>query len=289
MPKNLSMKFAKNWANSPFVLRAALKGAPIFLCALFVFMGAGCSIPIEWAEPASVSTTSTTLPVVAGWVDVDTGIARFDQRVSAGEAAARIIIWRIAPEAELDWSLATSTVEAQVVSRWADEDASKLFVLNAGYFHEDGLPSGWVQMQGKRFGKRVFDTDRSGLAVLGSKPRLLVGTMDLKTIKTDAFQSYPWLIRNREVAFTQETGQYARRTFVGVDTDGAWYIGVVPSESVTLFQLAQLLDQVPTDWQSVINLDGGPSTGLIARVHGTEDRFDSFAPVSYVIVGKRRP
>lgn len=270
-------------------MRTTKKCALLFLCALFSSLGAGCSIPIEWSEPYTPTSTPETV-VSRDWVEVDEGIARFDARVSAGEAAARLIIWRIRPEANLTWELATSTkVEGAPVAQWMDEDASRLFVLNAGYFHDDHLPSGWVQKQGKRFGKRSFDADRSAYVLLGDTPRILSGSTNTSTIEVDAFQSYPWLIRERKTVFTQETGQYARRTFVGVDTDGVWYVGVVPSESVTLFQLAQLLSNVPTKWRHVINLDGGPSTGLMARVNGEEDRFDSFGSVLYTIVARRRP
>lgn len=284
------MKFAESLEIKRLFVRRGWKSAPVFLWAFFLLSGAGCSIPIEWTDQISRPSTTTTAPAVsANWVEVDVGIARFDERVGTGDAAARLVIWRIQPEARLEWLLATSTAQSAPVSHWADADAADLFVLNAGYFHGDGLPSGWVQKEGKRWGKRQFDADKSGLILLGSKPRILPGTIDLSTIKVDAFQTYPWLIRNGNTAFSQETGQYARRTFVGIDKEGAWYVGVVPSESVTLYQLAQLLNRVPTKWEHVMNLDGGPSTGMIARVSGTEDRFDSFAPVSYVIVGKRRP
>ena len=235
------------------------------------------------------SVTRTTSVVASDWVDVDMGVTRFDERVSDGTAAARMIIWRIQPEANLTWSIVTSTGGSVPLSRFADENSSRVVVLNGGYFHPDGLPSGWVQMNGSPIGTRRFDADKSGLVLLGDKPRLLAGTIDVHTIIPDALQSYPWLIRQGVAAFTKETGQYARRTFVGVDVDGNWYVGVIPSESVTLYQLAQLILQVPTKWRDVMNLDGGPSTGLIAQMNETQDRFDSFAPVAYAIVGRRRP
>lgn len=282
------MKSARRSASCKPAVWANRGRALIFGGALLVFLGAGCSIPAQWSDLGGTTATSTHEDAVVNWTEVAPGIARFDERLTDEGMAARLILWRIEPQAGLEWSVVTGTA-AQLVSAWSDQEGVPAFVLNAGYFHEDGSPSGWVQAGGVRYGKRAFDADRTGYVALGRSPTLLAGATPTSTIKVDALQSYPWLIKQGKISFTEETGQYARRTFVGTDRRGNWYVGVVPSESVTLYQLAHLLKLVPeTDWVSAMNLDGGPSTGLMTNVAGVEDRFDSFAGVSYVIVGKWR-
>ncbi len=281
------MKFARNWdASRPHASRNRPGLLAIVVCGLlFTLLGAGCEIPVSWEgawspEPAANATTT--------WRAVATGVDRFDQRLGAEAAAARFIIWRVTPEAGLTWSIVASTTQPRLVSAWSDADPEAVFTINGGYFHADGQPSGWARANGQSLSRRSFDAQRSGMVVLGDEPNLFAGTMSTGTFREDGFQSYPWLIDDGRLAFTQETGQYARRTFVGTDMQGNWYVGIVPSESVTLHQLGKLLLQVPVRWNRVMNLDGGPSTGLVTQFPGAEDRFDSFSPVPYVIVARPR-
>lgn len=281
------MKFAKNWRSNFATIPRAFVLA-VFVSGLLI-SGAGCEVPLEWELPSASSTAGGGgVPLVSDWEEVEPGVERFNARVATSDVAARLVMWRFSPESDWTWALATTT-EPRPVSAWVDEGATPaLFAVNAGYFHEDGSPSGWVSLDGVRWGKRFFDPEKSGIVTLGAKPTILLGTAPTSTIKTDAFQSYPFLIKSGERAFTQETGQYARRTFVAIDAEQRWYVGVVPSEPVTLFQLATLLKTLPIRWTRALNLDGGPSTGLVTSVAGREDRFDSFAPVAYVIVALRR-
>lgn len=286
------MRFARNWENKRTQDNRNRPGLrAIVVCGLlFSLLGAGCEIPVSWEGAWETPHPTSSVPIVTTttWQEVAPGIARFDQRLGAGDAAARVILWRFYPEASLSWSIVASSTQPKAVSKWADEDPTALFVLNGGYFHADGKPSGWAQSSGRVLSGRSFEARRSGIVSLGDTPALLLGSTPTSTIREDGFQSYPWLIENGAVAFTQETGQYARRTFLGVDANRTWYVGVVPSESLTLHQLATVLMEAPIQWQRVINLDGGPSTGLITRFPAAEDRFDSFSPIPYVIVARPR-
>lgn len=283
------MKFVKNLENRE-LLSSHLDKLVIFLGALMLILGAGCEVPIRWEAPEYPTQASTSsLSVAPSWEEIELGVERFDGRVSSSGVGARMIIWRFSSEADVTWSLATST-NPQPVSAWIDNNTtSTIFAVNAGYFHEDGLPSGWVSILGQRWGKRSFDESKSGIVRLGARPTVVLGSAPTSSFSVDAFQSYPFLLKAGEPAFLRETGQYARRTFVGTDAEHRWYVGVVPNESITLFQLVNLLETMPIRWDHVLNLDGGPSTGLVTRMTSQEDRTDSFAPVSYVIIAKRRP
>lgn len=282
------MKFGKNWGSKlPSFPRATMLA--VFVAGCMLLMGAGCEIPLRWETPSATSTVGLpNTPPVTSWEEIEPGVERFDAKVAASGVAARLVLWRFSPESNWSWSLATSTAP-QAVSAWVDKGGSStLFAVNAGYFHEDGSPSGWVSVTGERWGKRFFDPEKSGIVTLGARPTVLLGTVPTSTVVVDAFQSYPFLLKGGRRAFAQETGQYARRTFVATDAENRWYVGVVPNEPITLFQLATLLEAMPIRWNRALNLDGGPSTGLVTSIDGREDRIDSFAPVAYVIVAKRR-
>lgn len=255
-------------------------------CLAFVVMGAGCTVPISWSD-APIETTPAQTSVDT-WQTIAPGVERFDQRLGAEGAAARVIIWRIRSEANLTWSLAMSTSTGQTISAWASRLSDAKIVLNGSYFQPNGKPIGWMKVGEKYTNDRTLDKDRAGFISLGTRPKLLIGAVPTSTFsgEEDVFQSYPWLIRDGRLAFTQETQQYARRTFLGTDAEGNWYVGVVPSESISLFQLAHVLQNTPVHWERVINLDGGPSTGVVTKFSGAEDRFDSFAAVSYVLVAR---
>ncbi len=281
------MKFVKNWGSKfPSVPRAIVLA--VFCAAFVCVLGVGCEVPLRWEGSITPTSTGSGVPTAAQWESVEPGVERFDTKVSAAGAAARVVLWRFSAEADWTWSLATST-ESQSVSGWVDDPQTDVvFAVNAGYFHADGLPSGWAVLDGLRWGKRAFDEQRSGIVALGARPTVLLGSAPTSTVRVDAFQSYPFLIKGGEQAFPKETGQYARRTFVAVDAEGRWYVGVVPTEPVTLFQLVGLLQSLPVRWERVLNLDGGPSTGLVTALGGREERIDSFAPVAFAIVAKRR-
>jgi hypothetical protein len=281
------MKLKKNWQNNQE------KNTPkrklwmlVSACLMFAATGAGCTIPVSWGEPSSEATSTQLLTDV--WQSVEPGVDRLDQRVGAEGVAARVILWRIHPEAKLTWSLALATSTGQTVSAWANQFTEAKIVLNGSYFQANGRPIGWLKAEGSLVTDRVLDKDRAGFVSLGARPALLIGAVPTSTFSgvENVFQSYPWLIRDEKIAFTQETQQYARRTFLGTDAEGRWYVGVVPNESISLFQLAHMLQEMPVHWQRVLNLDGGPSTGVVTRFSGGEDRIDSFSSVAYVLVGR---
>ncbi len=255
----------------------------------FVFvllaMGAGCTVPVAWeGEPKPLSSApEITKSDSFRWTNVDEGVETLDTRVAASGVGARVLLWRFSSSTERTWTIATST-EAKLLGRWAEQERSAKMVLNAGYFHEDGLPSGWVFAGGAPWGKRRFSPEKSGIAMLGTHPKLLAGQTTTSRMRSDALQSFPWIFLEGKRAFLQETGNYARRTFLATDTAGTWYVGIVPQETVTLYQLGLLLEALPIAFERVLNLDGGPSTGVMTRFREQETRIDSFAPVSFVIV-----
>ena len=76
----------------------------------------------------------------------------------------------------------------------------------------------------------------------------------------------------------------ARRTFIGTDEAGQVYVGVVWKDDVSLFELMQILQELDVNWYDVINLDGGPSTGIAVETGSFVEILDSAGPVPNVIV-----
>lgn len=78
-------------------------------------------------------------------------------------------------------------------------------------------------------------------------------------------QGGPWLVKDSVLFKKEARNLRARRTFVGTDGKGKWIIGVCDSK-VSLYKMAEILASPEMkkhiELTNVLNLDGGPSTGL---------------------------
>lgn len=176
------------------------------------------------------------------------------------------------------------------IFQWYDELAAPDLVVNGFYFHEDLRPSGYFVSEGVVFGKREFDFDKSGLLSFDGEVEIIdtgEQNVDLGAFG-NAAQSYPFLIKDGKAAVKEDSGLMARRSFIGVDVYNNVYVGVVPKRKISLFELGVVLEGMEIQWMDVLNLDGGPSTGLAWKVEGEMEYFNNFTPVPNVILVKEK-
>lgn len=250
------------------------------LCGLLL-VGAGCpsmpdiSPPVEVPVPISVSTT-------LNWKTQGPGFDRAET-VFSSTTGATLVLYRLSPE-QHDAEL-LHTLPPKHLSVWgAEATTGTTLLVNGVYFHEDYLPSGFVRRQGERIGTRLFDQDKSGAIVFHPLRLVDTKTVPLKLdVQKDVAQSYPFLMRNGVSAVAEESGKMARRTFLGTDREGMTYVGVVPYAPITLYQLGRFLEDLPISWAHVLNLDGGPSTGLWMRSGRESELLDSYVPVPNIL------
>ena len=106
---------------------------------------------------------------------------------------------------------------------------------------------------------------KGALVVRAGRPALEEGE-SIETTEgiSDLLQSGTWLVRNGKSETDNSREKIARRTFIGHDAYGRWFLGA--SSPCTLHELAAALRASEVfaviDVQSALNLDGGPSTGL---------------------------
>ena len=153
-------------------------------------------------------------------------------------------------------------------------------VMNAGYFTPEYRPTGLLVAQGKVLSSFVSSGGPAGSGVLlveEGRVQLLrredIGSRRFETAEL-AIQAGPRLIEsNGERGIRSDDGQHANRTFIGADARGWLVLGVVhrPDGGLgggpSLFELQRMLLQLNPKAQVAfaLNLDGGPSTGLILR------------------------
>lgn len=216
----------------------------------------------------------------ARWEVVGRGLNRME---FVSEDRDHIVLYRFSPE-HVSAGFKMADVPNRVKA-WGQVLSGASLVINGTYFLENNRPAGRLIIAGEEVGEAAFDLDKSGVLELAPEFRIIdTATQDFPFSESlEAAQSYPFLLKNGEFAIKDDSGLLARRSFVGMDADGMGYFGVVWKDEVSLFGLMQALAETDIAWTNVLNLDGGPSTGLVVEGEGFAEVFDSAAPVPNVI------
>ncbi|MDP3985562.1 MAG: phosphodiester glycosidase family protein [bacterium] len=253
----------------------------LLILTAFTFFGFGC-IPEKYNVPATSNAIHEDIPAET-WEQIAPYTDRFYHYTDEPNQAL-VVLYRFRANA-FSWRFAHDTT-AYGISQWARRIPEAAFISNGVFFHEVLFPSGFLKINSETIGKRQFDLDRSGLITLRPEVRIIdteTEKIDFNTI-TDGAQSFPFLIKNGAVAIQEDSALSARRTFFGTDDAGNVYIGIVPYRPLTLFALAQELETLDVPWDHVLNLDGGPSSGIISSFPNSSELFDSFTTVPNVLV-----
>lgn len=257
------------------------------LAMALTMIGAGCGAPQGLGRE---NTAVSAAP--PAWQAIGGPIERLEFSPNS-TPHAKIILYRVNPQ-KVRMRFGVSK-EPKFVRQWAEAFPDALIIANGVYFNEDFSPTGMLVASSTRVGKGQFDRERSGFLILSPKFRIAdtkKETVDVHTL-VEAGQSYPFLIKGGAAALAKDSGLRARRTFIGEDAEGRAYLGIVSNAEITLFALMQTLRDADIPWRHVLNLDGGPSSGLAAR-HGGQSSgnfssgnleiFNSHTPVPNVMV-----
>ncbi len=153
------------------------------------------------------------------------------------------------------------------MSEWREAYPKTVAGINGVYFMEDLTPSGLFVGQELKQTVRLFDADKSGLISVQGKMEILdtaSSGVRVAQIKEGA-QTYPILIKDGKEILTRDTGKEARRSWVGTDREGRVWLGVLSDGEVSLYGLMKRLMEMGITWDMVVNLDGGPSTGIFVK------------------------
>jgi len=218
---------------------------------------------------------------VARWEEVGAGLERME---FVSEDEVNVLVYAFDP-AVFTFRI-EQTNEPERVKAWGSHLSGEHIVMNGFYFLEDYAPAGLLITDGQAIHAQEFDLDKSG--VLRLDPDFDIIDTDLETFSSagvlEAGQSYPFLLKQGRGSVKEDSGLVARRTFIGTDEAGQAYAGVVWRDDVSLFELMNVLQEMDIDWYDVLNLDGGPSSGLAVETNGFVEILDSAAPVPNVIV-----
>lgn len=255
---------------------------PLLLAGIVLF-GAGCVSSVTRQDVVPVNSIVTETSPQFQSETISNGLEKILYRYGSS-TEQYLLLYKVDP-AQYDLTVEHAT-SARSIADWQISLGNPALVANGGYFHEDNLPSGMLVSHGKRIGTRAFDFDKSATLELSPTPEIIDTRMeDVPPYVQNAIQSYPLLLKNGMPQIETDSGLLARRTFFGFDSEGFAYIGILPDAELSLYELAQNLKKMPISWDRVINLDGGPSSGVAVRNGDIEN---SIFPVPNVIVVQKK-
>jgi uncharacterized protein YigE (DUF2233 family) len=224
--------------------------------------------PIPTSTP-NISPTIETIPDT-GWFLLQPGLERRMIRIynDQNQHIESLYIWRLDQDYfQLDVAYQETP---QSLESWQQE-TDALLVVNGGYFrveNERYLPNGLTIVNGQAFGSS-YESFAGMLAITDSGAELR--WLAQKPYNSSeplraALQSFPLLVKpGGELGFSEqfEDNVKARRTVIGQDKDGNLLFIVAPQGHFTLHQLSLYLIEADLSLDIALNLDGGPSTGIL--------------------------
>lgn len=142
------------------------------------------------------------------------------------------------------------------------DKAQHLFITNGGYFDASLEPVGYCVINGKVLGAEP-SARLSGYVTVDDAGALALHWKQLPEGNyKDVIQAGPYIIDpGGKLGIYSNNGRKARRTVLGQTADGG--VLVMTTTEVTLFDLARVLKDKLPQIERALNLDGGPSVGLI--------------------------
>lgn len=217
------------------------------------------------------------------WREVQPGLSYANVLASLDDGSRKeLLLVKVDPHAfEFKVYHNPSEKEAKSLKKIHQQTGSVL-TFNGAFFDEDFKAMGLLQDSESRSHKKINSELMNGVFYV-SKP--VKGTDEVKA-KVSNLQNVPedkeaFMIQNGPVLIdsegyiplTRDTEKLAARTVIGVDQDGNIVLIVLhlnllnTDNAMSLYQFAHLLKEnplfAPMKLRSVLNLDGGPSTGVV--------------------------
>lgn len=166
-------------------------------------------------------------------------------------------------------------------------------VINGGFFSSGNSPVGRIVIDGQLLGSPLDYGDESigvpGLfTVTDGKTELYAlgrASYNPRGLRFDqAVESYPMLLLpGGQPTIIRETGYRARRTAIALDEQGQIIILLSDLPLFSLFEFANWLASSGVGFDSVLNLDGGRSSGIAVSLPGEAKVISALVPLPIVI------
>ena len=269
-------------------------------CCLFAFMLVGCGqavdgtptitaavtntlIPSPTKTPTEVSATATTIPAV--WQELQPGLEMRRLEINAKALLAiRVDLAQLVLKVHYDPQDPKTVAEWQAVT-------NALVVVNAGFFEPDDTTSGLLILDGVSVGES-FDPnepylEHSGMLTVRGEQGGIYMLSNCPpqncTQAEQAVQGLPVLIHDAQPVDFALPERAARRTVAALDAAGNLLLIIAYEEIMTLPELRDGFLETDLELESALNLDGGPSSGMLVKIGRYNVVIDSVSEVPSVI------
>jgi len=265
---------------------------PLASCLLLLAALACAETPTPTHAPlptARVEPSPTPEPDDTGWQSQGNGIELRRLKVELNDVTNRLWMARVDP-ARVRFRVLYDRANPGQVSEWFTR-ARPLLAVNAGYFTEDNQATGLIVSDGRRSGQSyagfggmfAVRADRVEVRWLVAKPYSPSEPL------LQVVQAFPMLVHSGgKAGISEDDGQLARRTVIGQDRKGRIVFVVSPDAFFTLKNLAAFLAASDLGLDTALNLDGGPSSGLMLAGLAGLTGVDSWIKVPAVIVAEAK-
>ncbi|HFC11511.1 MAG TPA: phosphodiester glycosidase family protein [Anaerolineae bacterium] len=218
--------------------------------------------PPTTTQPAPTPNNDAPTPTKM-WQALGEGLAH--RVLPIGETGDLLYVLRIDPEL-YQFDVAYRPTQPLTLPQWQAETGA-LIVFNGGFFTEAYYATGLIIVDGVAaglsydFGGMVSIRDGNlALRPLASEP------YDSAEMLDAGLQAFPLLVnRDGTAAFTDPATKHARRSVIAQDRAGNVLFIVANRPTFTLTHLSNFLANSDLDLAIALNLDGGPSSGLLIR------------------------
>jgi len=265
---------------------------PLASCLLLLAALACAETPTPTLAPSPtvrVEPSPTPEPDDTGWQSQGNGIELRRLKVELNGITNLLWLARVDP-ARVRFRVLYDRANPRQVSEWFTS-ARPLLAVNAGYFTEDYHATGMIISDGTRSGQSY--TGFGGMfAVRADKVEvrwLVAKPYSSSEPLRQAVQAFPMLVHSGgKAGLSEDDGQIARRSVVGQDRKGRIVFVVSPDAFFTLKNLAAFLAASDLELDTALNLDGGPSSGLMLAGPAGLTGVDSWIKVPAVIVAEAK-
>jgi len=242
-----------------------------------IFLGSSCH--------SSSNDFSFQLPEKnTEWQQIHEKVFYREFAVLSNEKAIELIVYKF-DSADFTANLAHD--QPQRLAQWAEELQPNL-LINGGFFNENNEPTGWVVVNGEVKGTNQYSPDLSGILLIEEGKADLIDSLEatstVLTPTTSILQSFPVLIhKGGKPGITENSDKIARRTVLAKNLQDEFLVIIVDQTPVSLFDLMQGLQNSDLSIDLALNLDGGPSTGLIAQIADHSKSIIPLTPLPQVV------
>lgn len=224
----------------------------------------------------------------ATWQSLEPGMEYLDLKYRSVSQWSHIHVFRVNLQPfQLSTILAKNLPNHYATAHEFNQYGHGLLAINGGFFNPDKTPLG-LRISDKQVLNPIRHISWWGIFLVTKQHAMITSPYDFHYKKNIEFaiQSGPRLLVGGEIPHLRPG--YANRSALGIDAQGRVLIVVTENLPITTNALAQVLKDPPLQCVDALNLDGGSSSQLYAKINNFSLDIPGFSQVSDAILIKPR-